>query len=94
MRLDLLVNDFVYRAITDGFLLVSEKDFKRNYVHIDDVARCVCFCLEHFGELRGEGFNVGLTEAHLSKWPPLSGAGAVRRVRANVGEGASHPLKM
>jgi nucleoside-diphosphate-sugar epimerase len=67
MRLDLLVNDFVYRAVTDGFLLVSEKDFKRNYVHIDDVARCVCFCLEHFGELRGEAYNVGLTEAHLSK---------------------------
>jgi len=48
MRLDLLVNDFVYRAVTDGFLVIWEKDFKRNYVHIEDVAECFCFCLEHF----------------------------------------------
>lgn len=67
MRLDLLVNDFVYRALTDGFLVIYEKDFKRNYVHIEDVAECFCFCLEHFDEMKGEAYNVGLNEANLSK---------------------------
>lgn len=67
MRLDLLVNDFVYRAVTDGFLVIYEKDFKRNYVHIEDVAECFCFCLEHFDEMKGEVYNVGLNEANLSK---------------------------
>lgn len=67
MRLDLLVNDFVYRAVTEGFLVIYEKDFKRNYVHIEDVAECFCFCLEHFDEMRDETYNVGLNDANLSK---------------------------
>lgn len=67
MRLDLLVNDFVYRAVTDGFLVIYEKDFKRNYVHIEDVAECFCFCLEHFDQMKGEAYNVGLNDANLSK---------------------------
>jgi nucleoside-diphosphate-sugar epimerase len=66
MRLDLLVNDFVYRAVTDGSLVIYEKDFKRNYVHIDDVARCGMLLSGAFDELRGGAYNVGLTEAHLS----------------------------
>lgn len=67
MRLDLLVNDFVYRAVTDGTLVIFEKDFKRNYVHIEDVADSFCFCLERFDEMKGEPYNVGLNEANLSK---------------------------
>lgn len=67
MRLDLLVNDFVYRAVTDGFLVIYEKDFKRNYVHIEDVAECFCFCLEHFDEMQGDAYNAGLNDANLSK---------------------------
>ena len=67
MRLDLLVNDFVYRALTDGLLVIYEKDFKRNYVHIEDVAECFCFCLEHFDDMKGEAYNVGLNDANLSK---------------------------
>ena len=67
MRLDLLVNDFVYRAKTDGFLVIYEKHFKRNYIHIEDVAECFCFCLEHFEDLKGETYNVGLDNANLSK---------------------------
>lgn len=67
MRLDLLVNDFVYRAVTDGFLVIYEKDFKRNYVHIEDVAECFCFCLEQFDEMQGGAYNIGLNEANLSK---------------------------
>lgn len=66
-RLDLLVNDFVHRAVTDGFLVIYEKDFKRNYVHIDDVAECFCFCLENFDHMKGEAYNVGLSNANLSK---------------------------
>ncbi len=67
MRLDLLVNDFTYRAVTDGFLVIYEKDFKRNYVHIDDVAACFCYCLEHFDAMKNEAYNFGLNDANLSK---------------------------
>jgi len=67
MRLDLLVNDFTYRAVTDGFLVIYEKDFKRNYVHIEDVAECFCYCIEHLDEMKGEAYNFGLDEANLSK---------------------------
>ncbi len=67
MRLDLLVNDFTYRAVMDGFLVIYEKDFKRNYVHIEDVAECFCYCIEHFDEMKGEAYNFGLDEANLSK---------------------------
>jgi nucleoside-diphosphate-sugar epimerase len=67
MRLDLLVNDWVYRAVTDGFLVIYEKTFKRNYIHIDDIADCFCYCLEHFDAMAGEVYNVGLNDANLSK---------------------------
>jgi nucleoside-diphosphate-sugar epimerase len=67
LRLDLLVNDFTYRALTDGFLVIYEKDFKRNYVHIDDVAECFCYCLEHFEAMKNQAYNFGLNDANLSK---------------------------
>lgn len=67
MRLDLLVNDFVYRAMMDGYLVIYERNFKRNFVHIEDVAECFCFCLEHFDDMKGEAYNVGLNNADLTK---------------------------
>ncbi len=67
MRLDLLVNDFVHRAVVDGSLVIYEKDFKRNYIHVSDVADCFCHCIDHFEEMRGETYNVGLDDANLSK---------------------------
>ncbi len=67
MRTDLLVNDFVYRAVTDGFLVLYERHFKRNYVHIEDVARCFVYALEHFDDMKGHSYNVGLNDANLSK---------------------------
>jgi nucleoside-diphosphate-sugar epimerase len=67
MRLDLLVNDFTYRALTDRCLVLYEKDFKRNFVHIEDVAEAFCFVLEHFEDMEGEPYNVGLDAANLSK---------------------------
>ena len=68
MRLDLLVNDFVYRAITDRFLVLFEAHFKRNYLHIQDVAKAFIHCLENFDRMKDEPYNVGLSDANLSKW--------------------------
>ncbi len=67
MRLDLLVNDFVYRAVTDRAVVVFEGHFKRNYIHIRDVARVFLHGLEHFEAMRGRPYNVGLDDANLSK---------------------------
>ena len=67
MRLDLLVNHFVFAAITDGYIVIFEKDFKRNYVHIRDVADCFVYCIENAGRMVGRPYNVGLDAANLSK---------------------------
>ena len=67
MRLDLLVNNFVYRAVTDGFVIVFEGHFKRNYVHILDVIQAFNLAINHEIDFKGEIFNVGLSEANISK---------------------------
>lgn len=67
MRLDLLVNHFVYAAVMDGYIVIFEKDFKRNYVHIRDVADCFVHCLEQAERMVGRTYNVGLDDANLSK---------------------------
>jgi nucleoside-diphosphate-sugar epimerase len=67
MRLDLLVNHFVYAAVTDGYLVIFEKDFKRNYVHIRDVADCFLHCIAHHEQMAGRPYNLGLDSANLSK---------------------------
>jgi nucleoside-diphosphate-sugar epimerase len=67
MRLDLLVNHFVYAAVFDRYLVIFEKDFKRNYVHVRDVADCFLHCLSNPERMAGRTFNVGLDEANLSK---------------------------
>lgn len=67
LRLDLLVNHFVYAAVTDGYVVIFEKDFKRNYVHIRDVADCFLHCLAHAESMIGRPFNLGLDAANLSK---------------------------
>jgi len=67
MRLDLLVNDFTYRAVKDGFIVIFEGHFKRNYIHIRDVARAFIHGIENFDSMRGEAYNVGLSDANLSK---------------------------
>lgn len=67
MRLDLLVNHFVYAAVTDGYLVIFEKDFKRNYVHIRDVADCYLYCIDHMAQMVGRPYNLGLDAANLSK---------------------------
>lgn len=67
MRLDLLVNDFVYRAFTDRFVVLFEADFKRNYVHVRDVADAFVYAMENFNKMEGNVYNLGLDEANLSK---------------------------
>ena len=67
MRLDLLVNDFVYRAVNDRALVLFEAHFKRNYLHVRDVAGAFLHAIDHQAEMRGRPFNVGLSEANLSK---------------------------
>ena len=67
MRLDLLVNNFAYRAITDGFVIVFEGHFKRNYIHVLDVIQAFNLGLNNEKNFKGEVFNVGLSEANISK---------------------------
>jgi len=67
MRLDLLVNDFVYRAVNDGYVVLFEADFKRNYIHVRDVARAFIHSIDNFSKMKNEPYNVGLSEANISK---------------------------
>lgn len=67
MRIDLLVNDFVHRAFRDRFIVLFEAHFKRNYIHIRDVARVFLHALANLEAMKGQIYNVGLTEANLSK---------------------------
>lgn len=67
MRTDLLVNDFTYKAITDKYIVVFEKNFKRNFIHIQDVAGVFLFMLENYDRYKGEVYNIGLSDANLSK---------------------------
>ncbi|MGA2052261.1 MAG: NAD-dependent epimerase/dehydratase family protein [Opitutales bacterium] len=67
MRLDLLVNDFVYRAVNDRAVMVFEGHFKRNFLHVRDAARAFLHALESFEKMRGRAYNVGLDDANLSK---------------------------
>ncbi len=67
MRLDLLVNDFVYRAVNDRFIVIFEGHFKRNYIHIRDVANAFIMGLNNFETMKNEPYNVGLSDANISK---------------------------
>ena len=67
MRIDLLVNDFVYRAVTDRFVVLFEADFKRNYIHIRDVVRAFIHVIDNFERMKNQAYNVGLSNANLSK---------------------------
>ncbi len=67
MRLDLLVNDFTYRAVNDGFLVLFQAHFKRNYVHIRDVAGAFIHSIRNFDIMKDQPYNVGLDDANLSK---------------------------
>jgi len=80
MRIDLLVNDFVHRAVTDRFVVLFEAHFKRNYLHIRDVARAFLHAIDNFDGMRCSAYNVGLSDANLSK------AELCERIKAHVAE--------
>src|SRR5688572_9602730 len=67
MRLDLLVNDFTYRAYTDRFIVLFEGHFKRNFIHVRDVTRAFLHAIDRFEDMKGQIYNVGLSDANLSK---------------------------
>ena len=67
MRIDLLVNDFTYRAVTDRFVVLFESYFKRNYIHVRDVSRAFQHAIDNFDKMKGQIYNVGLSEANVSK---------------------------
>jgi nucleoside-diphosphate-sugar epimerase len=67
MRLDLLVNDFVYKSIFDKYVVLFEGHFKRNYIHIRDVCGAMVFAIKNFNNLKNQTFNLGLSTANLSK---------------------------
>jgi nucleoside-diphosphate-sugar epimerase len=78
MRIDLLVNDFTYRAVTDRSLVLFEAHFKRNFIHVRDVARVFLHGIKNFSRIRNEIYNVGLSDANLSKME------LAERIRAQV----------
>lgn len=67
MRIDLLVNDFVYRGVTDRAVIIFEGHFKRNYIHIRDVARVFIHGIRNFEKMKNQPYNLGLDDANLSK---------------------------
>lgn len=67
MRTDLLINDFVFRAFFDGYVVLYESSFKRNYIHVRDVASVFLHCLKKFDDMKDNIYNVGLSNANLSK---------------------------
>jgi nucleoside-diphosphate-sugar epimerase len=67
MRLDLLVNDFTWRAVNDRAVVLFEAHFRRNFIHVRDVAKAFLHALDNAGGMTGGAFNVGLSEANLSK---------------------------
>jgi nucleoside-diphosphate-sugar epimerase len=67
MRVDLLVNDFTWRAVTDRAVVVFEGHFKRNYIHVRDVAKGFEHVIANFHRMRGQAYNLGLSDANLSK---------------------------
>ena len=67
MRTDLLVNEFVYKAMTDKYIVVFEKHFKRNFIHIQDVANVFTHALNNYDSMKSNVYNVGLSDANLNK---------------------------
>jgi nucleoside-diphosphate-sugar epimerase len=67
MRVDLLVNDFTYRAVTDRFVILFEAHFKRNYIHVQDIASAFIHVMNNFDAMKNQAYNVGLSDANLSK---------------------------
>ena len=68
MRTDLLVNNFVLRAVKDRVLVLYEREFMRNYVHIQDVCRAYKFVLDNWNSCKNETYNVGNDALNMNKY--------------------------
>lgn len=66
-RLDLLINDFVYEAAINKYLIMFEKNFKRTFIHVDDMATSFVFALENMNKMVGEVYNIGDSSNNYSK---------------------------
>ena len=67
MKTHLLVNFFVHRAVRDGYLVIYERSFKRNFLHVEDISGAFCHCLANFDAMKGEAYNVGLSDQNITK---------------------------
>jgi nucleoside-diphosphate-sugar epimerase len=67
MRTDLLVNDFVYKTMTEGCLVLFQSQFKRNYIHVRDIAKTFLHCIKNYESMNNQVYNVGLSDANLNK---------------------------
>ena len=87
MRLDLLVNDFTYRAYFDRFIVLFESHFKRNYIHVRDVARAFLHGIDHFDTMKGGPYNVGLSDANPGTGaPPASSSTRVSSISSRTSD--------
>ena len=67
MRTDLLVNNFVFKAMRDKKLTIYEPNFRRNFIHIDDVVNGILYSIKNFNRLRSNVYNLGLSSANITK---------------------------
>jgi nucleoside-diphosphate-sugar epimerase len=67
MRMDLMVNDFTYKALKDRVLVLFDSFAKRTFIHVEDAARCYLFTLQHFDQMKGQVFNAGGNDFNYSK---------------------------
>ena len=67
LRLDLMINDFVHKALTQQYLVVYEKNFMRTFIHVHDICRSFLFGIEHADPMRGQIYNVGSEHMNFSK---------------------------
>jgi len=59
LRLDLLINDFTYKCVSQGYLVVYEKEFKRTFIHVTDMANAIVMAIQKPDQMAGQAYNVG-----------------------------------
>ena len=92
MRTDLLVNNFVFKAIKDKKLTLFEPHFRRNYIHIDDVVRAIIYSIKNFNFLKSNVYNLGLSSANLTKYMlALKIKKQVKSLKIEIIEGVKDP---
>jgi len=67
MRLNLSINNMIYRAVTDGYIVLYQANLKRNFIHILDVVRAFLHCIDNFEMMKGQAYNVGSSNVNMSK---------------------------